>query len=151
MLFCVCRLEPLLARIKEDRTAVLCPMIDLIDKDTLEYGGTGSFSVGGFWWSLHFSWRPIPIREHKRRKSEVDPIRYDPQLQGFFVFIFFLLFFLSLFLWGFFFVSFFFLFFFVLDSPIIPCSTKTFWRFFRIPSVSRKSVLEMTKMYYFYI
>ncbi|XP_041367869.1 probable N-acetylgalactosaminyltransferase 9 [Gigantopelta aegis] len=74
-------LEPLLARIKEDRTAVLCPMIDLIDKNTLEYGVTGSFSVGGFWWSLHFSWRPIPEHEHVRRKSSIDPIR-SPTMAG---------------------------------------------------------------------
>ena len=69
------RLEPLLGRIKEDRTAVLCPEIDLIDKNTLQYGGTGSYSVGGFWWSLHFSWRPMPQRERDRRQSETDPIR----------------------------------------------------------------------------
>ncbi|XP_046350020.1 probable N-acetylgalactosaminyltransferase 9 [Haliotis rufescens] len=74
-------LEPLLARIKEDRTAVLCPEIDSIDKDTLQYGSTGSFSVGGFWWSLHFSWRPIPQRERERRKSNVDPIR-SPTMAG---------------------------------------------------------------------
>lgn len=70
------RLEPLLARIKEDHTAVLCPEIDLIDKNTLQYGGTGSFSVGGFWWSLHFSWRPIPQHEQRRRSSAISPIRY---------------------------------------------------------------------------
>ncbi|KAL3832393.1 hypothetical protein ACJMK2_024040 [Sinanodonta woodiana] len=74
-------LEPLLARIKEDRTTVLCPEIDNIDKDTLYIGGTGSFSVGGFWWSLHFSWRPIPEHEKKRRKSSVDPIR-SPTMAG---------------------------------------------------------------------
>ncbi|KAJ8314078.1 hypothetical protein KUTeg_008639 [Tegillarca granosa] len=74
------RLEPLLARIKEDRTCVLCPEIDLIDKDTLQYGGTGSFSVGGFWWSLHFSWRPIPDHEKKRRLTSIDPIRIEPLL-----------------------------------------------------------------------
>ncbi|KAK3762295.1 hypothetical protein RRG08_006040 [Elysia crispata] len=71
-------LEPLLNRIHEDRTAVLCPEIDLIDKDTLQYAGTGSFNVGGFWWSLHFSWRPIPSHESYRRKSKIDPIRIEP-------------------------------------------------------------------------
>ncbi|XP_050418639.2 probable N-acetylgalactosaminyltransferase 9 isoform X1 [Patella vulgata] len=74
-------LEPLLARIKEDRKNVLCPEIDLIDKESLQYGGTGSFSVGGFWWSLHFSWRPIPQREKDRRKSSTDPIR-SPTMAG---------------------------------------------------------------------
>ncbi|XP_055884839.1 probable N-acetylgalactosaminyltransferase 9 isoform X3 [Biomphalaria glabrata] len=71
-------IEPILSRIKEDPTAVLCPEIDLIDKDTLQYAGTGSYSVGGFWWSLHFSWRPVPKRESLRRKSEIDPIRLEP-------------------------------------------------------------------------
>lgn len=78
-------LEPLLNRIKEDRTAVLCPEIDLIDKDTLQYGGTGSFSVGGFWWSLHFSWRPIPGHEKERRaahrEGDISPIR-SPTMAG---------------------------------------------------------------------
>ncbi|KAK7109708.1 probable N-acetylgalactosaminyltransferase 9 isoform X1 [Littorina saxatilis] len=78
-------IEPLLGRIKEDRTTVLCPEIDLIDKDTLQYGGTGSFSVGGFWWSLHFSWRPIPEHEQKRRAAlpngSVSPIR-SPTMAG---------------------------------------------------------------------
>ncbi|XP_013081122.2 probable N-acetylgalactosaminyltransferase 9 isoform X1 [Biomphalaria glabrata] len=74
-------IEPILSRIKEDPTAVLCPEIDLIDKDTLQYAGTGSYSVGGFWWSLHFSWRPVPKRESLRRKSEIDPIR-SPTMAG---------------------------------------------------------------------
>ena len=69
------RLEPIVARIKENRKAVLCPEIDLISAETLEYQGTGSYSVGGFWWSLHFSWRPIPQRELDRRKSPTEPIR----------------------------------------------------------------------------
>ncbi|XP_045168076.2 probable N-acetylgalactosaminyltransferase 9 isoform X1 [Mercenaria mercenaria] len=74
-------IEPLLARIQEDRTAVLCPEIDNIDKYTLDYGGTGSYSVGGFWWSLHFAWRPIPQHEQERRKSSTDPIR-SPTMAG---------------------------------------------------------------------
>ncbi|XP_059168212.1 probable N-acetylgalactosaminyltransferase 9 isoform X3 [Physella acuta] len=73
-------IEPLLNRIHEDRTAVLCPEIDLIDKNTLQYGGTGSASVGGFWWSLHFSWRPMPNREVQRRSSPIEPYRIEPLL-----------------------------------------------------------------------
>lgn len=72
---CLLRLEPLLARIKEDRRAVLCPEIDLIDSHTIGYHGSGSYSVGGFWWSLHFSWRPIPQREKDRRRHSTDPMR----------------------------------------------------------------------------
>ncbi|XP_064614409.1 probable N-acetylgalactosaminyltransferase 9 isoform X1 [Liolophura sinensis] len=74
-------LEPLLARIKEDRRAVLCPEIDLIDSHTIGYHGSGSYSVGGFWWSLHFSWRPIPQQEKDRRKHSTDPMR-SPTMAG---------------------------------------------------------------------
>ncbi|CAG5128817.1 unnamed protein product, partial [Candidula unifasciata] len=77
-------IEPLLSRIKEDRTVVACPEIDMIDKNTLQYGATGSYSVGGFWWSLHFSWRPMPERETKRRQSEIDPIRSPTMAGGFY-------------------------------------------------------------------
>ena len=64
-------------RIHEDRKAVLCPEIDIIDAHDLRYSGVGGRSVGGFWWSLHFSWRPLPHHEDKRRKSPIDPIRYS--------------------------------------------------------------------------
>lgn len=70
------RLEPIVARIKENRKAILCPEIDMISAETMEYMGTGSLAVGGFWWSGHFSWRPIPKRELDRRKYSTDPIRY---------------------------------------------------------------------------
>ena len=73
------RLEPLLARIKESRTAILCPEIDVISAHSLQYSGVGGRSVGGFWWSLHFSWRPMPKQEDRRRKAPTDPIRCDWQ------------------------------------------------------------------------
>ena len=67
----------MLTRIAEKRTAVLCPEIDLINAHTLQYTGVGGAGVGGFWWSLHFSWRPIPQREIQRRKTPTEPIRYS--------------------------------------------------------------------------
>ena len=70
-----CRLEPLLARVKEDRKLLVTPAIDLIDLNTLAFEGSGSGSVGGFWWSLHFTWWPIPRRERLRRNAETDPLR----------------------------------------------------------------------------
>lgn len=69
------RLEPLVARIHESRTAVLVPAIDYISDDTMAYGGGGTHSVGTFWWSLHFRWDPIPQSELKRRKNDTEPIR----------------------------------------------------------------------------
>ena len=35
--------------------------------------GTGDGSVGGFWWSLHFNWLPVPQRIRSAQKSRVDP------------------------------------------------------------------------------
>ena len=66
----------MLNRIGEERTAVVCPEIDSIDAHTLKYRGVGGAGVGGFWWSLHFSWRPISKREQLRRKTKTEPIRY---------------------------------------------------------------------------
>ncbi|CAF1460935.1 unnamed protein product [Rotaria sp. Silwood1] len=66
-------LEPLLFRIKEKRSAILCPMIDMISDHDMSYGGTGSGSVGGFWWSLHFTWIPTPQRILDAQKSKIDP------------------------------------------------------------------------------
>ncbi|CAF1122170.1 unnamed protein product [Adineta ricciae] len=66
-------LEPLLARIKEKRSAILCPSIDMISERSMQYSGTGFGSVGGFWWSLHFNWKPIPKRTLEAQKSRIDP------------------------------------------------------------------------------
>lgn len=73
------RLEPLLHRIKEERTAVLVPIIDVIDDKTLEYmhnEGSLLFQIGGFSWSGHFTWHDIPIKEIKRRGSVIAPTWY---------------------------------------------------------------------------
>lgn len=46
-------LEPLLDRIARDNRTVVCPLIETIADDTLEYRGGGSnFQVGGFGWNL---------------------------------------------------------------------------------------------------
>lgn len=71
-------LEPLLARIAEDPTAVVCPVIDVIDDKTFEYhyrSDASSINVGGFDWNLQFNWHSIPEREKLRRKHSTDPIR----------------------------------------------------------------------------
>jgi len=77
--FFTCRLEPILDRIATDNSIVICPMIDAINDKTLEFSMQGGLAVGGFTWSLHFTWRSVPEREQKRRKSEADPARsfYD--------------------------------------------------------------------------
>ncbi|XP_067891407.1 polypeptide N-acetylgalactosaminyltransferase 13 isoform X3 [Heterodontus francisci] len=63
-------LEPLLARIKENRKAVVCPIIDVISDDTFEYMAGSDMTYGGFNWKLNFRWYPVPQREMDRRKGD---------------------------------------------------------------------------------
>ncbi|XP_069948026.1 polypeptide N-acetylgalactosaminyltransferase 1 isoform X1 [Cherax quadricarinatus] len=76
-------MEPLLQRIKESRSAVLVPIIDVIDDKTLEYyhGNGRYFQVGGFTWSGHFTWIDISTEEQRRRGSPVGPTR-SPTMAG---------------------------------------------------------------------
>nr|XP_045599384.1 polypeptide N-acetylgalactosaminyltransferase 1-like isoform X4 [Procambarus clarkii] len=76
-------MEPLLQRIKESRSAVLVPIIDVIDDKTLEYyhGNGRYFQVGGFTWSGHFTWIDISEQEQKRRANPVGPTR-SPTMAG---------------------------------------------------------------------
>nr|CAD7421983.1 unnamed protein product [Timema poppensis] len=70
-------LEPLLQRIKESRTSVLTPLIDVIDHKTLEYKlNFVDFQIGGFSWGGHFTWIPVPPKEDARRESPIAPARF---------------------------------------------------------------------------
>uniref|UniRef100_A0A8C7Y3W8 Polypeptide N-acetylgalactosaminyltransferase n=1 Tax=Oryzias sinensis TaxID=183150 RepID=A0A8C7Y3W8_9TELE len=74
-------LEPLLARIKEDRTAVVCPIIDVISDETFEYMAGSDMTYGGFNWKLNFRWYPVPQREMDRRKGDRTlPVRYKNKI-----------------------------------------------------------------------
>ncbi|XP_073991415.1 polypeptide N-acetylgalactosaminyltransferase 1-like [Rhodnius prolixus] len=76
--------EPLVARIKEDRTNVVVPIIDVIDDLTFEYqhnGGSYDFEVGGFTWSGHFTWIRVSDEERARRKTPEAPTR-SPTMAG---------------------------------------------------------------------
>lgn len=75
-------LEPLLERIGEDETAIVCPVIDTIDWNTFEfYMQTGEPMIGGFDWRLTFQWQSVPKQERERRRSRTDPIR-SPTMAG---------------------------------------------------------------------
>ena len=66
----------MLAPIAEDRTKVVCPIIDVIDDKTLAYSNNGGYQIGGFSWSLHFTWQDVEVMG--RNTSSVhytDPIR----------------------------------------------------------------------------
>jgi polypeptide N-acetylgalactosaminyltransferase len=77
-------LEPLLDRIAENPTNVVCPVIDVINDSTFEFQfqkSAKSVQIGGFSWRLKFRWNLTPEREHKRRKNEFEPIR-SPTMAG---------------------------------------------------------------------
>ncbi|XP_075995466.1 polypeptide N-acetylgalactosaminyltransferase 12 [Genypterus blacodes] len=75
-------LEPLLQRIKEKPSAVLCPVIDVIDWNNFQYlGNPGEPQIGGFDWRLVFTWHVVPEYEQKRRSSPIDVIR-SPTMAG---------------------------------------------------------------------
>ncbi|XP_053349196.1 polypeptide N-acetylgalactosaminyltransferase 12 [Clarias gariepinus] len=75
-------LEPLLHRIKEEPSAVVCPVIDVIDWNTFQYlGNAGEPQIGGFDWRLVFTWHTVPEYEQKRRHSPTDVIR-SPTMAG---------------------------------------------------------------------
>ena len=69
-------LEPLLDRIARNESYVVCPVIDVIDDDTLryQYSKAASTSIGGFDWNLQFSWHAIPDYLRKSRSSDVLPV-----------------------------------------------------------------------------
>lgn len=76
-------LEPMLDRIARNSTTVVCPVIDVIDDNTLEYMHRDAMgtNVGGFDWNLQFNWHGIPDREKKRRSHASDPV-WSPTMAG---------------------------------------------------------------------
>lgn len=48
--------EPIAARILESRTTIVCPTIDAISDHSIEYNAGGGGAVGGFHWTLDFTW-----------------------------------------------------------------------------------------------
>ncbi|XP_055538306.1 putative polypeptide N-acetylgalactosaminyltransferase 9 isoform X2 [Wyeomyia smithii] len=76
-------LEPLLDRIAKNSTTVVCPVIDVIDDNTMEYHyrDSGGVNVGGFDWNLQFNWHAVPEREKKRHRSTAEPV-WSPTMAG---------------------------------------------------------------------
>ncbi|GIY43591.1 hypothetical protein CDAR_270891 [Caerostris darwini] len=66
-------LEPLLERIMEDPTRVVCPVIDVINMDDFKYFGASADLRGGFEWNLVFKWEFLSVRE--RQERALDPTR----------------------------------------------------------------------------
>lgn len=76
-------LEPLLQPIKDDRTIVVTPLIDIIDKSSFSYHYNKGpvVSVGGFNWDMVFTWHRVPENEMKKRNSDHDLVR-SPTMAG---------------------------------------------------------------------
>ncbi|KAL1020934.1 hypothetical protein UPYG_G00006600 [Umbra pygmaea] len=72
-------LEPLLARIVEEPTAVVSPDITTIDLNNFAFMKPVSTSKahnrGNFDWSLSFGWEGLPDHERDRRKDETYPVK----------------------------------------------------------------------------
>ncbi|XP_056156463.1 polypeptide N-acetylgalactosaminyltransferase 6 [Lampris incognitus] len=72
-------LEPLLARIVEEPTAVVSPEITTIDLNSFQFNKpvatSRAFNRGNFDWSLTFGWEAIPEYEKSKRKDETYPVK----------------------------------------------------------------------------
>ncbi|BES92099.1 polypeptide N-acetylgalactosaminyltransferase [Nesidiocoris tenuis] len=78
-------LEPLLARIVQNRKTVVCPIIDVIADDSFEYITASDMTWGGFNWKLNFRWYRVPQREMDRRGGDrTAPLRTPTMAGGLF-------------------------------------------------------------------
>ncbi|XP_063391323.1 polypeptide N-acetylgalactosaminyltransferase 1-like [Cydia fagiglandana] len=76
-------MRPMLQRLKDAPTAVVMPIIDVIDHNDFLYSvqSPAFFQVGGFTFVGHFTWIDVPEREKKRRGSDIAPT-WSPTMAG---------------------------------------------------------------------
>lgn len=72
----------MLTRIANDRTTVVCPIIDVISDDTFEYVTASDQTWGGFNWKLNFRWYRVPQREMERRHNDKTAPLRSPTMAG---------------------------------------------------------------------
>lgn len=68
-------LEPLLDRIRQDRTIVSVPVIDIISSSDFSYSRTPAEVIGGFSWDMQFNWHSLPQSIRSQREDSSQPIR----------------------------------------------------------------------------
>uniref|UniRef100_A0A1I7RZN3 Polypeptide N-acetylgalactosaminyltransferase n=1 Tax=Bursaphelenchus xylophilus TaxID=6326 RepID=A0A1I7RZN3_BURXY len=75
-------LEPLLSRIKENRRAVVCPVIDVINDRTFQYQKGIELFRGGFNWNLQFRWYTVPPKVARERSKDPTAPILSPTMAG---------------------------------------------------------------------
>ncbi|XP_061387993.1 polypeptide N-acetylgalactosaminyltransferase 2 [Musca vetustissima] len=75
-------LEPLLERVKEDPTRVVCPVIDVISMDNFQYIGASADLRGGFDWNLIFKWEYLSPAERTARQHDPTTAIRTPMIAG---------------------------------------------------------------------
>ncbi|XP_002742193.1 N-acetylgalactosaminyltransferase 7-like [Saccoglossus kowalevskii] len=75
-------LPPLLSRIKQNRKAVVCPLVDAVDADNFGYAPQADgMARGVFNWDFFYKRIPIPPKEANRRERNSEPYR-SPVMAG---------------------------------------------------------------------
>uniref|UniRef100_A0A1I7V359 Polypeptide N-acetylgalactosaminyltransferase n=1 Tax=Caenorhabditis tropicalis TaxID=1561998 RepID=A0A1I7V359_9PELO len=75
-------LEPLLTRIKLNRKAVPCPVIDIINDNTFQYQKGIEMFRGGFNWNLQFRWYGMPTSMAKQHLLDPTGPIESPTMAG---------------------------------------------------------------------
>lgn len=75
-------LEALVTRVAEDRTRVVCPVIDIISDETFAYIRSFELHWGAFNWDLHFRWYTISGDELKKRRQDITEPFSSPAMAG---------------------------------------------------------------------
>lgn len=69
-------LEPMLARVKDDKRRIVAPIINMVSSQDFRVGSGDSLAVGMFTLTkLSFNWMTLPERDKAQRKSAADPFR----------------------------------------------------------------------------
>ena len=77
-------LEPLLDRIADNQTNVVCPVIISTHRSTFKFNyvtDPHNVQIGGFDWNLSFSWHVVPEKTRRKMKNLWDPIE-SPTMAG---------------------------------------------------------------------
>lgn len=75
-------LEPLLDRIREDPSTVVCPVIDILNDDTFQYTKSFSLHWGAFNWELHFRWYTMGASQIELMKENLTRPHRTPVMAG---------------------------------------------------------------------